>query len=154
VAILTELKDLIAKVLHLSTPWQIEKVEFIEEIGRLNIYVNFTRGAVFNCPSCGKSGAKAYATDIFEWRHLDFFQYQAYIIARVPRVDCKDGCGILKVNVPWARPSSGFTLLFDNKVMVLSREMPIATLGRICNEHDTKLWGIINHGSVLEFRIV
>jgi transposase len=60
-------------------------------------------------------------------------------------VDCKDGCGILKVNVPWARPGSGFTLLFDNKVMVLSREMPIATLGRICNEHDTKLWRIINH---------
>ena len=136
---MTDVKDLIAKALHISAPWQIEKVEFIEKSGRLNIYVNFTRGAVFNCPSCGKSGAKAYDTDVFEWRHLDFFQYQAYIIARVPRVDCKDGCGILKVNVPWARPGSGFTLLFDKKVMVLSREMPVATLARICNEHDTKL---------------
>jgi len=145
VAILTDVKDLIAKALHISAPWQIEKVEFIEKSGHLNIYVNFTRGAVFNCPSCGKSGAKAYDTDVFEWRHLDFFQYQAYIIARVPRVDCKDGCGILKVNVPWARPGSGFTLLFDKKVMVLSREMPVATLARICNEHDTKLWRIINN---------
>ncbi len=142
---MTDAKDLIAKALHISAPWQIEKVEFLDNIGRLNIYVNFTRGAVFNCPNCGKSGAKAYDTDIVEWRHLDFFQYQAYIIARVPRVDCKDGCGILKVNPPWTRPGSGFTLLFEKKVMVLSREMPIATLSRICKEHDTRLWRIINH---------
>nr|CBX27644.1 hypothetical protein N47_H24660 [uncultured Desulfobacterium sp.]CBX27721.1 hypothetical protein N47_H25430 [uncultured Desulfobacterium sp.]CBX28367.1 hypothetical protein N47_G36910 [uncultured Desulfobacterium sp.]CBX29704.1 hypothetical protein N47_F13990 [uncultured Desulfobacterium sp.] len=44
-----------------------------------------------------------------EWRHLNFFQHEAYLTARVPRVDCGD-CGIKTVEVPWARSGSGFTL--------------------------------------------
>nr|CBX28135.1 hypothetical protein N47_G34590 [uncultured Desulfobacterium sp.] len=47
-----------------------------------------------------------------EWRHLNFFQHEAYLTARVPRVDCGD-CGIKTVEVPWARSGSGFTLLFE-----------------------------------------
>jgi transposase len=35
------------------------------------------------------------------WRHLNFFQHEAYLHARVPRVRC-DKCGIKTVNVPWA----------------------------------------------------
>ena len=35
------------------------------------------------------------------------------------------------VNVPWARPGSGFTLLFEALVMALAAHMPVEALGRI-----------------------
>jgi transposase len=45
------------------------------------------------------------------WRHLDFFQHKALLHARLPRVRCPEH-GVGQVSVPWARPGSGFTLLF------------------------------------------
>jgi hypothetical protein len=49
------------------------------------------------------------------------------------------------VQVPWARPGSGFTLLFEALVMMLAREMPVKALSKIVKEHDTRLWRILNH---------
>jgi transposase len=49
------------------------------------------------------------------------------------------------VAVPWARPGSGFTLLFEALVMMLVREMPIAAVGRLVGEHGTRLWRIVHH---------
>jgi transposase len=43
--------------------------------------------------------ARPYDTERKTWRHLNFFQHQAYLTARVPRVRC-DKCGIKTVNVP------------------------------------------------------
>ncbi len=70
------------------------------------------------------------------WRHLNFFQRKAYLHARVPRVRC-DKCGIKTVNVPWARPGSGFTLLFEALVMTMVAAMPVKAVARIVGEHDT-----------------
>ena len=36
------------------------------------------------------------------WRHLDFFQHQACINARVPHTNCP-ACGVKLVDVPWAQ---------------------------------------------------
>lgn len=48
------------------------------------------------------------------WRHLDFFQYETYIHAKMPKVS--DG------QAPWARKNSGFTLLFEGWVMELAKQ--------------------------------
>ena len=52
------------------------------------------------------------------WRHLNFFQHEAYIHCKVPRSKC-DEHGVKQVEVPWARPGSGFTLLFEAYIMQL-----------------------------------
>ena len=78
------------------------------------------------------------------WRHLDFFQHQAFLHARVARIDCPD-CGVRLVNVPWARPGSGFTLLFEAFVMTLVKGMPVAAAARLVGEYDTRLWRVIQH---------
>jgi transposase len=78
------------------------------------------------------------------WRHLNFFQHQAFLHARVPRIDCPD-CGVRLVAVPWARPGSGFTLLFEAFVMTLVKGMPVAAAARVVGEHDTRLWRVIQH---------
>src|SRR5262249_21929417 len=76
---------------------------------RLDLEIDFKTGGRFACPECGKAECPVHDTVKKTWRHLNFFQHEAYLQARVARIDCPD-CGVRLVNVPWARPGSGFTL--------------------------------------------
>ena len=49
------------------------------------------------------------------------------------------------MQVPWARPRSDFTLLFEALVMALAKEMPVKAIGGLVGEHDTKIWRIVHH---------
>ena len=122
----------------------MEAVEFDEGKGRLDLYIDFAPGASFRCPVCGREDCKAYDTTQKEWRHLNFFQHEAYLHAPVPRVRCCEH-GVKQVEVPWARPGSGFTLLFEAFVLALVKPMPVAALGRLVGEHDTRLWRVLHH---------
>ena len=138
-------ESLFAVALGIAPPWEVEGVEFSKETKRLDIKIGFSRGATFVCPVCGTS-APAYDTKEKTWRHLNFFQYEAYLTARVPRVKCPNaGCGVKQVSVPWAREGSGFTLLFEALVMTLAREMPIKVAASFLGEHDTRIWRVIDH---------
>ena len=56
-----------------------------------------------------------------------------------------DKCGIRTVSVPWARPESGFTLLFEAMVMTMVSAMPVKAVARMVGEHDTRLWRVVHH---------
>ena len=49
------------------------------------------------------------------------------------------------VQVPWAREGSGFTLLFESRIVELSKHLPVAVIARMVEEHDTRLWRFIRH---------
>ncbi len=132
-----------ATALGLTAPWEVTQTTLSVEQKRFDIRVDFARGGRFACPGCGKPTA-AYDTSEQTWRHLNFFQYAAYVTARVPRLDCGD-CGVKQVEVPWARPGSGFTLLFEALVMALARQMPILAVAELVGEHDTRLWRVVHH---------
>ena len=136
--------DLLQLALGLLPPWMVEAATFDAEKRRLDIEIDFARGGRFPCPCCDKPDCPVHDTSMQEWRHLDFFQHQAFLHARVPRVSCPD-CGVRQINVPWARPGSGFTLLFEAFVMALVSAMPVAAAARIAREHDTRIWRIIHH---------
>mgnify|MGYP001580396404 CR=1 FL=1 len=136
--------ELFQLAMGLTPPWQVRQCAFDKEQGRLDISIDFARGGTFPCPECGRAECKAYDTEERTWRHLNFFQYATYLHARVPRVQCET-CGIKVVNVPWARPGSGFTLLFEALIMTLAAQMPVQALGRIVKEHDTRLWRVLDH---------
>jgi len=136
--------ELFGMALGLAEPWFVERTEFDAGARRLDLYLDFRRGAVFACPECGAAGCKAWDTDPQEWRHLDFFQHEAYLHARVPRVKCS-GCGVKQVGVPWARSGSGFTLLFEALVLAMSKAMPVAAVARLIREHDTRIWRVVHH---------
>lgn len=129
--------------LGLTPPWEVRDLRFSVEAKRLDIVVDFEKGASFPCPVCG-APSKAHDTEERTWRHLDFFQHAAYLTARVPRCKC-DEHGVKAVPVPWARAGSGFTLMFEALLMVLVREMPVAATGRIVGEHGNRIWRVLNH---------
>jgi transposase len=135
---------LLQLALALTPPWTVSRSDFDPEAHRLDIEIDFPSGSRFACPSCGAADCPAYDTERRTWRHLNFFQHQAYLNARVPRVRC-DTCGIKTVGVPWARPDSGFTLLFEALVMTMVAAMPVKAVARIVGEHDTRLWRMVHY---------
>ena len=110
-------KELFQAALGLLPPWRVEGCCFDEKASRLDIHLNFPRGSSFKCPVCQTAG-KVHDTLEKTWRHLNFFQHETHLHARTPRVDCAQ-CGVHLVAVPWARPGSGFTLLFEALALVL-----------------------------------
>jgi len=136
--------DLLQLALGLMPPWLVDAATFDAEKKRLDIEIDFARGGRFPCPHCGKADCPVHDTSMQEWRHLDFFQHQAFLHARTPRITCPD-CGVKQIAVPWARPGSGFTLLFEALAMTLMTAMPVAAAARIIGEHDTKLWRVLHH---------
>ena len=130
--------------LGLTAPWRVTSVEFDAEAKRLDLRVDFPKGATFSCPECDRSGLKAYDTEEKTWRHLDFFLHSAYLTARVPRVECPEH-KIRQVALPWARERSGFTLLFEALVMAMVREMPVKAVAGLVGEYDKRIWRIVHH---------
>jgi len=136
--------ELFQMALGLESPWYVERTEFHADRQRLDLHLDFRRRGRFTCPECGAGGCPAHDTSRKTWRHLDFFQHEAYLHARVPRAAC-DGCGVKLVEVPWARSGSGFTLLFEAMVMAFAKAMPVAAVARLVGEHDSRLWRVVHH---------
>ena len=142
----TDMRDtsLLQLALGLAPPWTVTSSDFDAVARRLDIHIDFAAGSRFNCPSCGAADCPAHDTEQVTWRHLNFFQHQAYLHARVPRVRCVR-CGVKTISVPWAREGGGFTLLFEALVMALVSAMPVNAVARLVGEHDTRLWRVIHH---------
>jgi transposase len=136
--------ELFQQALGLEGPWKVIGYDFSPAEKRLTLRIDFEAGGTFACPVCGQSGCKAYDTNEKSWRHLNFFQHEAILRARVPRVQCPEH-GIKQVEIPWARPGSGFTLLFEALVLALAKEMPVKAVARLVGENDTRIWRILQH---------
>ena len=137
-------EELFEVALSLSPPWYVHKIIFDPTRQVLDIELNFESGARFPCPVCGSEGCKVHDSSERTWRHLNFFQYECYLHARVPRVRC-GRCGVKTLNVPWARAGTGFTLLFEAFILQLAKEMPVNAVARLIGEHDTRIWRVIQH---------
>ena len=135
--------QLFSLAIGLVPPWLVDHVTFTVEEKRLDLHINFPAGSRFACPVCGEE-CPVHDTREHTWRHMDFFQHDAYLHARVPRVACPEH-GVHQVPVPWAREGSQFTLLFEALIMALVREMPVLTVARMVGETDTLLWRVIKH---------
>jgi len=135
--------DIFTLGLGLSTPWRVidQRLETDKQPHELHLAVAAEPGARFPCPSCGQL-CKPHDWKETTWRHLNFFQHACFVSARVPRTDCPDH-GVLRINVPWARPDSGFTLLFEQAALLLMREMPVAAAARIIGVTDKRLWRVL-----------
>jgi transposase len=137
---------LFTAALGLVRPWQVTRTEFDESGSRLDLFLNFPVGTRFRCPAkdCDQESCPVHDTADKTWRHMDFFQHKAFLHARLPRVRCPVH-GVRQVEVSWARPGPGFTLLFEALAVQFARAMPMARVAQMLREHDTLIWRIVRH---------
>jgi len=141
---MAEIDDLFQAALGLARPWRVARTEFDATARRLDLYLDFPKGARFPCPEEDQPACPVHDTEPKRWRHLDFFQHQAYLHARVPRVTGPTH-GTRQVTLPWARPGSGFTLLFEALLVALLAQLPVKAVAELVGEHDTRLWRLLHH---------
>ena len=143
---MSETLDLFKAALGLGEPWRVTRSDFDVAQGRLDLYLDFPRGARFGCAvaGCDQGSCPVHDTEAKTWRHMDFFQYKAFLHARVPRTRCPEH-GVHLVEVAWARPESGFTLLFEALLIEFATAMPVARVAAMTREHDTRIWRVLEH---------
>lgn len=137
-------ESLFTSALGLQAPWVVSKVELDIAKRRIDFEV-MCEATKLPCPACKEPGQGVHDRIRRDWRHLDFFHYEAWLHADVPRVDC-DACGkTTQVEVPWARPGSGFTLLFEALAMSLCQMLPVAQAAQQLRVKSKRLWRRIEH---------
>jgi transposase len=107
---------------------------------RLAIHLAFNRGSRFEVDGVSCS---VHDTVAKTWRHLNFFQHECYLHARVPRVNTEAGRTIM-VMPPWAGKLNGFTLLFEALLIQLCKHMPVNQVAAMVNTDPRKLWRMLD----------
>lgn len=120
--------SLYERILQLKPPWCVEYVELNEKDGAVTVHVGIDDEAQLPCPVCSKS-APRYDKRTRRWRHLDTCQYQTYVVADVPRINCEQH-GCLTIEVSWAERNSRFTQMFEAMVIDWLLETSIAAIAR------------------------
>ena len=162
-------QDLFQKALNITDPWFVSDLQFDVESKKLDVYIDFKTGSMFSYENIqykteikkeivdekevdvetkievgrdSYDGLKAYDTKDKTWRHLNFFEHECYLHARVPRVKLPDGKTKL-IKTPWEGLSNGFTLLFEALLMQLCQAMPVSKVAKITHTSDDKLWSML-----------
>ena len=140
-----ELETLFTEALGIKLPWRITALDFDSVERRLNINVDFERGATFEYedPETEEKGRYNVHDTVYKtWRHLNFFEHECYINARTPRIKPPTG-GVKLIMPPWSGVVKGFTLLFEALVMQLCTNMPVSQASKILNVSDHRFWRVL-----------
>ncbi len=163
-------QDLFQLALNITDPWFVSDLKFDVESKKLDIYIDFKKGSTFEYEyieyksevkkeiiddkevetkikiEIGRetfNNLKAYDTKDKKWRHLNFFEHECYIHARVPRVKLPNGKTKL-IKTPWEGLSNGFTLLFEALLVQLCQAMPVNNVAQLTKASGDKLWDMLD----------
>ena len=95
----------------IGTPWRVTELDTDHRDQIVRVYVAHDPDQELVCPQCG-TVCPGYDKRRRQWRHLDTCQYRTIVVSEVPRVACPEH-GVVMVSVPWAKPLSRFTVLFE-----------------------------------------
>lgn len=138
------MEQLFTQALGLSAPWSVTSVDFRQPEGAIHFAVE-CQATRLPCPACGAAEQPIHDRIERRWQHLHFFQFKAFIHARLPRVACAE-CGKTgQVQPPWARPGSGFSLVMEAFVIALCQAMPVAHVARLVGVSDDRIWRLLRH---------
>jgi transposase len=139
------MQKLFETALGIASPWYVKSVDFNIADKRLDIEVDFERGTHFPDPNknAGSPACKVHDTVAKEWRHLNFFEHECYLKARVPRIKCGDG-KVRLISPPWSGVVAGFTLLFEALLMQLCKAMPVHNVAQLTGASDYLIWQVLD----------
>jgi transposase len=135
-------------ILGIQAPWRIARVALDTSGERVDLWAEHAEDTRWRCPDCDRELACRDHADERVWRHLDTCQYQTFLHARVPRVECPTH-GVRQARVSWAEPRSRFTLLLERLIIDLIRQCSTVTGAcRIARISWDEAWGVMERAVV------
>jgi transposase len=129
-------------LLGLQSPWTVSRVNLDVNGQRVDVWAEHPEDASWACPHCAKTLPLYDHADERTWRHLDSCQFQTYLHARIPRVECGEH-GVVQILVPWAEPRSRFTLLFERLAIDVLSQCDVTGATRILRISWDEAWGLM-----------
>jgi transposase len=133
--------ELYRHLLGIVEPWTVDRVEMDPAEHRVDVWAAHPAELRWPCPDCGQPFPLFDHAEERIWRHLDSCNFQTYLHARVPRVECPRH-GKIQVRVPWAEPHSRFTALFERWSIQVMQETDTAAAAELLGISWDEAWGI------------
>ena len=77
-----QIESLFTAALGLQAPWTVERVDLSTAKRRIDFEVT-CKAKLVSCPHCGATEQGIHDRMRRKWRHLDFFQFEAWLNAEV-----------------------------------------------------------------------
>jgi transposase len=131
-------------ILGIETPWHISRVALDTTGERVDLWAEHEETR-WPCPECQQElSCRDHVERV--WRHLDTCQYQTFLHARVPRVDCPTH-GVRQVRVPRAEARSRFMMLMERLIIDLIQQCStVIGACRIARITWDEAWGVMSRG--------
>jgi len=133
--------DLYQRILGISLPWTVARVDLDVSGKKVDVWLEHDEKALWPCPQCPRKPGLYDHKEERVWRHLDTMQFQTFVHARMPRVNCPDH-GVRQVEVAWAEPHSHFTSIFEWFAIDVIQETDTQGAGKILKLSWDEAWGI------------
>jgi len=133
--------ELYRQLLGLESPWTVTRVELAVKDQRVDVWAGHAEGERWPCPECATPLGLYDHAEERAWRHLDSCQFQTYLHARPPRVQCPTH-GVKQVRLPWAEERARFTTLFERLAIDVLLETDILGATRILRISWNEAWHI------------
>lgn len=141
-----DLNEFVAQITGIAPPWTVISAKF-NGTDTVDVEIGYDRRSRPSAPNCPDCGGEAGYYDMVDkaWRHTDMCDYICMIHGRTPRIKCKCCGKVTRVSPPWEADSIGkYTRSFEDKVIRLSKEMPVASVCREMRLDDSTVWTIID----------
>ena len=135
--------ELYRHLLGLELPWTVVDVKLDISTQRVDVFAEHPKGEKWSCPECGELLPLYDHSEERVWRHLDSCQFQTFLHARPPRVQCPTH-GVRQVLLPWAEPKSRFTLLFERMAIDVLQLTHIKAARQILRLTWDETWHILS----------
>ncbi len=133
--------DLYQRILGVSPPWTVARVDLDVSGKKVDVWLEHDEKALWPCPQCPRKLGLYDHKEERVWRHLDTMQFQTFVHARMPRVNCPDH-GVRQVEVAWAEANSHFTSIFERFAIDVIQETDTQGAGKILKLSWDEAWGI------------
>lgn len=129
-------------ILGLQAPWHITRVTLDTTTQRVDLWAEHDETR-WPCPECQQRLPCWDHAEERSWRHLDTCQFQTFLHARIPRVQCPTH-GVKQVAVPWAGPRARFTQLMERLVIdVILQGSTLTGACRMLRITWDEAWGVM-----------
>lgn len=118
-------------------PWKVVRVECFNDAFRVDVWLEHDPSK-FRCPECmAECSVRDHAPERV-WRHLDTCEFQTYIHARLPRVQCNEH-GIVTACVPFATPQISVTMSMEKLCIKAMQECTLQGAEKLIGVTPRKL---------------